>query len=501
MTHTAQSRKLLFRNGIYSTCAACHDGTLGFLNVFAIPGAGNPFGGSQTAGTFAANKARNASVHLASDSVKLAAAPGGNRMNTLEPGGFTAANNPWAADFNCASCHGPHGSYSIRLLHYNPANIALRPAITIGQEANSGGLWFSSAFLRETSTGSRTFKAYQAATGSVILPRNDAPWIYAYPAGATTGVNALVGRHTRHVTRIWYDGFYNPNTAPTVGGGPMASVNGLGLLNRYFSIKYGKGQATLDADQLAALIEAVEGGFTDQGTNSITGIGVGNFNLANLRIDVGGLVVVTGATRTLAELAALDPTDTPVMAAYSRNFIKTDSYSGKYGTIGANTNGTAPTAIANAYAYNLYCAACHTDYLMGSASGQATAPATNGVGVYSKAFRHTINRGASGGGSMQVKGTGNALLCVSCHYVHGTDSSFMQLADGTRVDGATLTTGTDAGEVNPYIGANDVNHSSALKRYINMSICWTCHANSSAATIKNTDWYWTNYDKDGRGTW
>ena len=53
-THTAASKPLLFKNGVYETCTACHDGTLGFYNVFS----------ASSAGTFAGTAAGNASMHL-----------------------------------------------------------------------------------------------------------------------------------------------------------------------------------------------------------------------------------------------------------------------------------------------------------------------------------------------------------------------------------------------------------------------------------------------------
>ncbi|MBS4030825.1 MAG: cytochrome c3 family protein [Clostridiales bacterium] len=551
MTHTAQSRKLLFRNGVYSTCAACHDGTLGFLNVFAIPGGTNPFGGSQTAGTFAANKARNASVHLASDTMKLAAAPGGNRANVVESGGFTASTNPWGADFNCASCHGPHGSYSIRLLHYNPAGISMRTASPIGATiANTGGLWFEGQKLKldagkfkaeyefynirrdvtladltivktgnysmvpaRTGTTPNIVNTYESFTNGTVtltraqmdeavtlgsgapatttnrklttyIPENESPWLYSYAGGATTWDGR---RQPRFASRIWYEGFYNPNSV----GGPMAAVHGAGLLNRFFSMKYGKGYAALSVEEQAVLENFLAGkdadgvDYTDWPT-AFTKIPLGTFDASKLRIDVGGVVYVQATGRTAEELAALPNPETPALPQYSANYIKTDTYTGKYATAsGRNITGSTITD-QNRYAYNLYCAACHTDYLLGSASAN---PA-DGSGIYSKAHRHTINRGATVGGTMQVKGTGNSLLCVSCHYVHGTDSSFQQLADAAIVD-----------DVAAFEGANDVNHSSALKRYINMAVCWSCHANSSAATLKNTKWYWDGYEADGRGSW
>jgi predicted CXXCH cytochrome family protein len=105
-THTASAENLLFKNGVYNTCTACHDGTLGFYNVFE----------ASTAGTFGGTHEGNMSVHMANGSVAIQAAPGGNRMNADEL-------SPWAGEFTCASCHAPHGSYSDRLLHYNPGGL------------------------------------------------------------------------------------------------------------------------------------------------------------------------------------------------------------------------------------------------------------------------------------------------------------------------------------------------------------------------------------------
>jgi predicted CXXCH cytochrome family protein len=100
-THTGASKNLLFKDGEYATCTACHDGTLGFYNVFT---------GSNSAGTFGGTHDGNMSVHLANGTVALTAAPGGNNNGT----------DNWTAEFTCASCHAPHGSYSDRLLHTDP---------------------------------------------------------------------------------------------------------------------------------------------------------------------------------------------------------------------------------------------------------------------------------------------------------------------------------------------------------------------------------------------
>jgi predicted CXXCH cytochrome family protein len=463
MTHTAQSRKLLFRNGVYTTCTACHDGTLGFLNVFAAPTAENPYGGSKTAGTFGADVSRNASVHIANGAVKLAAAPGGNRnvktvSGTLQ--GATDADNgaaaSWDGEFTCASCHGPHGSYSIRLLHSNPNNISLRKRES-GATAATGGLW-QAGYIMNAADAEGMVKKFTAQGWN-----SSNPWYYGYPGGATTGSGALAGRWSRFATRIYAPSLYDPNSV----GGPMAAVDGTKLFNTKMSVNYGKGYAYFkDSDQVNAFLDYILAAFpaANGGTRYAS---LDAFLAAHpLRVDIAGVVKVT------AQYNYEDNSEN----RYKSDFINTTSYSGSVLT-GTGTN--AP--------YNLFCASCHTDYLGNQASQQL---AGVGVGVYSKAHRHTINRGATGGGSMQVKADGNQLLCVSCHFAHGVDSSFMSLANAQLVDAHPDFTGT-----------NDVNPSSALKRYVNMSVCWSCHANSSAASLKNSQWYWDSYSQDGRGTW
>lgn len=106
-THTGASKDLLIKRGVYNTCTACHDGTLGFYNVFK----------ESTAGTFGGDEAGNFSVHLANGTLTVDMAPGFND--------YTSGTNKIATDnFDCASCHAPHGSYSSRLLHYSPNGMA-----------------------------------------------------------------------------------------------------------------------------------------------------------------------------------------------------------------------------------------------------------------------------------------------------------------------------------------------------------------------------------------
>jgi predicted CXXCH cytochrome family protein len=117
-THTGASKNLLFKDGEYATCTACHDGTLGFYNVYT---------GSDSAGKFGGTHDGNMSVHLANGTVELKAAPGGNNNGI----------DNWTAEFTCASCHAPHGSYSDRLLSPDPNGMGNLPADKGGKKVTN----------------------------------------------------------------------------------------------------------------------------------------------------------------------------------------------------------------------------------------------------------------------------------------------------------------------------------------------------------------------------
>ncbi|MED1468629.1 cytochrome c3 family protein [Bacillus salipaludis] len=101
-THTAADNNLLMKDGAYSTCAACHDGTMGAKNVWAPIDASTVAG---AAGTFNYTLGHNSSIHEADGSLKVSAAPGGNRD-------AADTNKQWGQEFDCASCHAPHGNGS-----------------------------------------------------------------------------------------------------------------------------------------------------------------------------------------------------------------------------------------------------------------------------------------------------------------------------------------------------------------------------------------------------
>jgi predicted CXXCH cytochrome family protein len=97
--HNGENEQLLMKSTEYDLCMACHDGTMGFYNVAK---------GSE-AGVF--NTSVNAADHSASmhnvDSVAISAAPGAIKTNGTSD----------VAEFECSSCHNPHGSVNDRLLN------------------------------------------------------------------------------------------------------------------------------------------------------------------------------------------------------------------------------------------------------------------------------------------------------------------------------------------------------------------------------------------------
>lgn len=445
MTHTAVGRKLLFQATISDTCFACHDGTIGVLNVMAAPTADYRYGGSKTAGTFGlVDGMYNASVHNVNE-VTVSGAPGGNRALVADSAGLVSTN--WSKTFSCASCHAPHGSYSIRLLHPNPNMLGWRDNNpNEGTDFATGGLWYKGRSLSVGAPDSAG-SGYRSVTvtGGVYTT----PWLYGYSAGTTLAAPRTVGtytfapgRYNNHNTRIYATSLYDPNNAAD-GGGPFSTVvDGVYLLNSFFTINYKDGSIKIAESKYNDLVSKV------------------GINPATLKIDIAGALVVTADKTAGRPVQALDYID-------------------------AKTYGQAN--------YNRFCAACHTDYLpqAGTASTRADAM-PDGYGTYSKAHRHTINRGATQFKTMEVTGknaagTDNQLLCVSCHFAHGTEERMMKLADATFNGFETP--------------SEDVNPTSALKRYVNQAVCFSCHANSAAAVFKNTGYYWDGYAASGGYQW
>ena len=124
-------------------------------------------------------------------------------------------------------------------------------------------------------------------------------------------------------------------------------------------------------------------------------------------------------------------------------------------------------AVAYSSGVNQFCGACHTDYNTSTVVGQ-TGSGHSLTGQYRSAYRHQVGmiwddtvRGAHAITSTlkfeSVSGTTGKVMCLTCHYAHGTDDAF---AGGTTSDNTRPT---------------------ALKRQVNMSVCETCHQKGAAS--------------------
>jgi predicted CXXCH cytochrome family protein len=482
-THTASAKSLLFKDGVYSTCTACHDGTLGFYNVF-----GNKEKAS-SAGTFGGSHDGNMSVHLADGAVKMKAAPGGNPNGT----------GTWDKEFNCASCHSPHGSYSDRLLHYNPNNMAASTPAEGGQKAGGYKAGTTAPVLdfaadgKYPAAGTAKFigvkgtKAQHVITDSNIgdtdvvvmvyqksgttdtYTKTTNPFMYGYPTRGATGNSHYY--YTRLFTK-------DPTTASFLNAnGTYPNGNAADVIDHYDYLAY---DTESDSTKKAYIyyakgyIYGPAGGVVSKATHlEIARSYVVKLDLmpivnpaldsdGDTFADYGGVKITTVNQRALFA-GEINPLSTNVEAKWG--LTKTD---GKF----ANVSNWG-VAMSN------YCASCHTDYLA-STSNQAAG--TEGEGTFDKAFRHTT--------------TSDSYTCVRCHFAHGTDVQIMTDAHYRNIDKVAadfLANGEAADATAAATLAKeyllDKGASSALKRFTNMSVCWSCHTSSRAEQLKNTDSY------------
>jgi predicted CXXCH cytochrome family protein len=413
-THTSKGKQLLFADTTFQTCASCHDGTLGFYNVFETGETASLDG----AGTFGGSHANNMSIHQSNDSILIKAAPGGNKLSA-------DVGKGWGASFSCASCHAPHGSYSDRLLHYNPNGMATTP-MKDGEEKLTGGKQIALhditttkpaagayALVRETSTTDFIDEAGTIPAEKVYLykgtTKQEVPMLYGYSSHGTP-----------HFTHLAYD-------HPTHGTGRIEYGNP----DVYFSNEHGYFKA-----------------LTQKGNEILTGS-------TSLKGQVSLAYVVK---MDLQEVQNIDG-----LKIYKNN------QSAYWTEKTLNNTGTTKDFVGQGVAMSEYCASCHTDYIAKSSTSTGIKS-----GTFEKSFRHTTNSAS--------------YTCVRCHFAHGTDAEIMMDAQGQTVADLTETGGKFEGNKTAALDyMTDNNPSSALKKFTNMTVCWACHNSSKATTIKNTN--------------
>jgi predicted CXXCH cytochrome family protein len=421
-THTAQGDQLLFADGVYNTCTACHDGTLGFFNVFAsgetaaMNGAGT-FGGSH-----------GASQHMANDSMQIKAAPGGNPadLTDADTSDDKVRGTMWGENFNCASCHAPHGSYSDRLLQYNPNGIGALPV-------SKGGNQLENVPVVDT------LPAVDAAAPAVVLLRTEEA-----VADANGHKKVTVAQYNKGATA------YTKSTAPWLYGYDNRT-NGLTYWSRL-----------VKSDDTIAAYGSTSGVYFDYEhaeAYSTSTAGADALKTAGKGFIARPVVVQmaqegTGDIKTTVQSAFWSGAPIAQFDGKTEQELKDLGY-----TVTAGTVKNVGVKMSQ------FCAACHTDYLQANSDG-----AKSHFGSENEAYRHSTNS--------------DNYTCVRCHFSHGTDAYIMKDSLGRTIEDLVTAGQTEADALN-YM--QDNNASSALKKFTNMSVCWACHNSSHAETIKNAE--------------
>jgi hypothetical protein len=418
-THgAANGDSLLFKDGVYSTCSACHDGTTGAYNAFTPATQATA---STVQGTFDVHAAgQNGSMHTADGSLNISAAPGGN--NT------PAAKTPYTQDFDCASCHAAHGAGSNEENNLNvdpmgwasvPYGVAGQPitywsghgnvTITATKDNQNGKLFLNIPIATRTQTGtdSKGNPTYNISTLTKQTPyilvkltatTSEANNFWYKRAGVKAGDSVIQ-------TYRWTDnGGYIPDYSLWLrdNGYP-------GTANTVLK------QGTTDMNLNSALTVVWRDGFAFGAAVPL----IDNANVA-LGIDV----------ETTDDIATL-------------------------------WDGTIPDS---GIEMSKYCTSCHVDY--------ASNTRTNNTGVYTVAHRHaTIGRDET-----------TCVRCHYAHGTDAQimhDANDNTYWDLTTALGATNKTsgkpgvGMTSDQALNYL--TDPNPSSAIKRYTGMSVCYACH--------------------------
>jgi hypothetical protein len=357
-THTAADGEyLLFKDGIYSTCSACHDGTTGAYNSFAPTNADTP---NEIAGTFnvSTDATHNGSLHQADGSLNVNAAPAGNKAADA-----TAA--VWGEEFNCASCHAPHGSGSAA-----ENNLNLDPL-------GWGGLAYKSA----ADGGTKDQQNGKLFKGLSIINGDDV----AYQTSGKFDAK-----------KITFSTPYIVVKKTVVAGDLSADKTKAGYL--YTRAGVTEGQKVIQTFRWDGQKYVADYSLWMKSSGHVSA----PFENAN--------TVLTGAPATL-NIVWRD-------AFAFGSAADVDAVTGAQISVGIDVETTNNIASlfdsANAnYVYDSgtemskYCAACHVDYLSTTRG--------NDTGVYTQAHRHATAQ--------------DRLTCVRCHFGHGTDATIMKDAN------------------------------------------------------------------------
>ncbi|PLS04347.1 cytochrome c3 family protein [Neobacillus cucumis] len=327
-THTAANGEaLLFKDGVYSTCSACHDGTTGAYNAFATANEETP---NEIAGTFniKTDSTHNGSLHQSDGSIKVSAAPGGNTKSV-------SGNVIWGNEFNCASCHAPHGSGSTA-----ENNLNMDPLGWGGVEYKalpSGVTLANATESQKDSLNGKLFKDLSIydidANGGKLPASMTTPYIVAKKTVAASDLS----------TDTKAEGYLYTRANVTVGKKVIQTY-------RWTGKAYAKDYSLW-----------LRGSSREPANTILTGAGTGLTFVWRDGFAFGDAGAVDAVTKAQISLGIDVETTTDIRSLFDNTF---DNYIYDSGT-----------------EMSKYCASCHTDYLSNVR--------TNETGVYTQAHRHT----------------------------------------------------------------------------------------------------------------
>jgi hypothetical protein len=308
---------------------------------------------------------------------------------------------------------------------------------------------------------------YEKAPGKTSYSKTDTPWMYGYPTrGSGTNSHYYYSRFfTKDPTTA---GFLNANgTYPTANAADV--IDHYDYLNDSAHLKYAYGLVYGEPTSKVAEIKFAEVSRAYVVKLDLMPILDPAKDLAgdnDGKLDAGEELTFGGVKITTVNQRALYAGETNPLSVNIKD---------RWGIATPGTDKVSGWGVA----MSGYCSSCHTDYLASSSNQVA---GTEGEGTFDKAFRHTT--------------TSDSYTCVRCHFAHGTDVEIMtdahlrnkaEVATDLKAYNPALTDAEAATLSNDYL--LDKGASSALKRFTNMAVCWSCHTSSRAEQLKNTDSY------------
>jgi hypothetical protein len=471
-THQARSGSgLTIKSSSYESCISCHDGSLGFYNVFETD-----MSKDNGAGTFGGSYSGNMSIHLATGNTKIDSSPGAAVVKNVD--GTSIKNEfikgKWNNNFTCTSCHSPHGSSNDRLLQTDPNGYSSMERHLVNG-VYYGGLIKKEIEVIDKSEEDKIFNGVQAAETvlNAIIPENETPFenykavrIQIITDDKITGRYDFIAKDDYVICIYKYDkylGTWIPVKFKQVG--PF-SGDGIDLLT-----------GPSETEKLVGWKSPVDSENVFDGEKLTEGyLSIGWYGYVKVPNEV-----VANQVKYVTNIATLfdfefekTPNIDTEIDTYKVDHITTIEKQSGINDPDPEKVKDAKKAMSNLNQFNEWCATCHIGFNISNEQKESLGSTV----VYT---HHSSSED-------------DKLPCIQCHYSHGTDATWMkgaddltfaelmsriELSDFTTLDGKIIRTALAENErsVNVLAYLNDTN--SALKRYSNTTSCFRCHGTES----------------------